>query len=144
MPTPPTTPGAPPVVVVGAGLSGLCCALRLHEAGREVVVVERSDRVGGRVATDRKDGFLLDRGFQVLLTSYPEVQDRLDLDALGLRAFRSGSAVRLPDRTFLDGLAGIDNEVEDTSAQTLLTKMIGKLYLYKVLLFCLVYHLSCL
>ncbi len=66
-----------------------------------MVVVERSDRVGGRVATDRRDGFLLDRGFQVLLTSYPEVQDRLDLDALELRAFRSGSAVRLPDRTCL-------------------------------------------
>ena len=88
-----------PAVVVGAGLSGLCCALRLHEAGRPVLVFDRADRVGGRVVTDVVDGFRIDRGFQVLLTSYPEVKARLDLDALGVRAFRPGSAVRLPDRT---------------------------------------------
>ncbi|MGC6486350.1 MAG: FAD-dependent oxidoreductase, partial [Planctomycetota bacterium] len=77
----------------------LCCALRLREAGREVLVVDRADRVGGRVVTDEVDGFRIDRGFQVLLTSYPEVKARLDLDALELQAFRSGSAVRLRDRT---------------------------------------------
>lgn len=88
-----------PAVVVGAGLSGLCCALRLHEAGRPVLVFDRADRVGGRVVTDVVDGFRIDRGFQVLLTSYPEVKARLDLDGLGVRAFRPGSAVRLPDRT---------------------------------------------
>ncbi|MGC6487314.1 MAG: FAD-dependent oxidoreductase, partial [Planctomycetota bacterium] len=60
---------AKPTVVVGAGLSGLCCALRLREAGREVLVVDRADRVGGRVVTDEVDGFRIDRGFQVLLTS---------------------------------------------------------------------------
>jgi len=89
----------PRTVVVGAGLSGLCCALRLHEAGRPVTVLEAAGRVGGRVATDAVDGFLLDRGFQVLLTAYPEVQARLDRRALGLEAFRPGSLVRLPDRT---------------------------------------------
>ena len=88
-----------PVAVVGAGLSGLCCAAHLHQAGAPVVVLERAHRVGGRVVTDERDGFLLDRGFQVLLTSYPEVRAMLDLDALGLAAFRPGSAVRLDDRT---------------------------------------------
>jgi phytoene dehydrogenase-like protein len=49
--------------------------------------------VGGRVRTDRVDGFLLDRGFQVHLTSYPEAQRVLDHDALGLRAFQPGALV---------------------------------------------------
>lgn len=64
------------------------------------MVLEQGDRVGGRVVTDRQDGFLLDRGFQVLLTAYPEVQARLDLDALQVRSFRSGSMVRMRDQTF--------------------------------------------
>ncbi len=58
--------GKPDVVVVGAGLAGLACALHLHEAGARVRVLESSDGVGGRVRTDLVDGFRLDRGFQVL------------------------------------------------------------------------------
>ncbi|HYN75292.1 MAG TPA: FAD-dependent oxidoreductase, partial [Candidatus Limnocylindria bacterium] len=60
------------VVVVGAGLAGLCAALRLAEAGLEVDVLEASDAVGGRVRTDRVDGLQLDRGFQLYNPSYPE------------------------------------------------------------------------
>ena len=63
-----------PVVIVGAGLSGLACAKHLTEAGMDVLVLERGERVGGRVRTDRIDGFLLDRGFQVLLDSYEEAR----------------------------------------------------------------------
>ncbi len=81
------------VVVVGAGLAGLSCARTLAEAGRTVVVLEASDGVGGRVRTDVVDGFRLDRGFQILLTAYPEVARQLDLDALDLRAFDPGSLV---------------------------------------------------
>ena len=85
---------APVVVVVGAGLAGLCCALDLSDAGVGVVVLESSDRVGGRVATDvHADGFLLDRGFQVLLDSYPCVRDRLNVPALGLGGFAPGAVV---------------------------------------------------
>lgn len=83
------------VAVVGAGLAGLACARRLQAAGRDVVVLEASDGVGGRVRTDRVDGFQLDRGFQVLLTGYPAARAQLDLDALDLRAFRPGVVIQL-------------------------------------------------
>jgi phytoene dehydrogenase-like protein len=82
------------VVVVGAGLAGLACARDLVQGGREVRVLEASDGVGGRVRTDVVDGFLLDRGFQVLLEAYPEVQRRIDLEALELRRFYPGALVR--------------------------------------------------
>lgn len=81
------------VVIVGAGLAGLSCAVRLHEAGRAVVVLEAADAAGGRVRTDEVDGFRLDRGFQVLLTGYPALQARFDLDALDLRAFSPGVVI---------------------------------------------------
>jgi phytoene dehydrogenase-like protein len=57
------------VLIIGAGLAGLCCAKRLAEAGITFEIVEGSDGIGGRVRTDEVDGFLLDRGFQVLLTA---------------------------------------------------------------------------
>jgi protoporphyrinogen oxidase len=61
-------------VVIGAGLSGLSAALTLQEAGAEVTVLESSDRAGGRVASDFIDGFILDRGFQLINLNYPEVK----------------------------------------------------------------------
>ncbi|MEZ5977403.1 MAG: NAD(P)/FAD-dependent oxidoreductase [Planctomycetota bacterium] len=82
------------VVVVGAGLAGLACARELAARGARCTVLESHDRVGGRVATDEVEGFLVDRGFQVLLDSYPEARRVLDLDALELRAFRPGALVR--------------------------------------------------
>ncbi|MFM8366572.1 MAG: FAD-dependent oxidoreductase [Candidatus Nanopelagicaceae bacterium] len=61
-------------VVIGAGLAGLNAALTLEKAGREVILLEASDRAGGRVATDEVDGFLLDRGFQLINANYPELK----------------------------------------------------------------------
>ncbi len=81
------------VVIVGAGLAGLTCALELHRAGVSARVVEASDAVGGRVRTDKHDGFLLDRGFQVILTAYPELSRHLDLAELDLRRFDNGALV---------------------------------------------------
>jgi phytoene dehydrogenase-like protein len=82
------------VYVVGAGLAGLRCARRLHEKGVAATVLEASDGVGGRVRTDRVDDFLLDRGFQVLLTAYPEAREALDYRELELHPFYPGAMVR--------------------------------------------------
>ena len=82
------------VIVVGAGLAGLTCAKVLAERGAEVVVFEASDGVGGRVRTDEKDGFLLDRGFQVYFTAYPIARRHLDPAALNLKPFDLGALVR--------------------------------------------------
>ena len=88
-----TTRPDEPVVVVGAGLAGLSCAVALHDAGIPVQVYEASDGIGGRVRTDHVDGFLLDRGFQVALTAYPEMHRQLDMPALDLQAFEPGALV---------------------------------------------------
>ncbi|MCA9768953.1 MAG: FAD-dependent oxidoreductase [Gemmatimonadetes bacterium] len=87
-----------PVIVIGAALAGLAAARRLVEAGVPVRVVEASDGVGGRVRTDDVGGFRLDRGFQVLLTAYPECQRVLDYPALDLRPFDPGATIRLRGR----------------------------------------------
>ncbi|PTL84007.1 NAD(P)/FAD-dependent oxidoreductase [Vitiosangium sp. GDMCC 1.1324] len=83
----------PNVIVVGAGLAGLTCARLLHQAKVKVRVLEASDGVGGRVRTDAVEGFLLDRGFQVFLTAYPEPRRWLDYEALGFQRFFPGARV---------------------------------------------------
>jgi phytoene dehydrogenase-like protein len=86
------------IVVVGAGLAGLCAALHLSRAGRDVVVLEAADGVGGRVRTDDVDGFLLDRGFQLYNPAYPEGRRVLDHRRLHLQAFAPGVVVALQGR----------------------------------------------
>ncbi|GGM07841.1 oxidoreductase [Streptomyces fumigatiscleroticus] len=78
------------VLVIGAGVAGLACAQDLCAAGLGVRVLEASDAVGGRMRSDRHDGFLVDRGFQVFNTSYPQVRRRLELRDLWLRPFTPG------------------------------------------------------
>ncbi|MCH2614060.1 MAG: FAD-dependent oxidoreductase [Opitutales bacterium] len=80
-------------VIVGAGIAGLRCALELQERGLKPLVLEASDRAGGRIRTDVVDGFHLDRGFQVLLTAYDECQSILDYDALNLGYLEPGAMV---------------------------------------------------
>ena len=83
-------PSSADVIIVGAGLAGLCCARELQAKGIGFQILEASDGIGGRVRTDAMDGFLLDRGFQVLLTAYPEAKRALDCTRLELKPFVPG------------------------------------------------------
>ena len=83
-----------PIVIVGAGLAGLVCARQLIRAGRRVVVLEREERVGGRVGTTvSRDGYRLDRGFQVIFAAYPALLRHVTLKSLSPRYFSSSTIV---------------------------------------------------
>lgn len=81
------------VVVIGAGISGLIAAYNLEQYGYTPLVLEASDRAGGRVKTDLVDGYQLDRGFQVLLEAYPMAKKYLDYESLDLQPLAAGALI---------------------------------------------------
>lgn len=93
-----TVPARAEVVVVGAGLAGLSAAVRLADAGCDVHLVEAGGHAGGRLASERVDGFVVDRGFQVLNTGYPRVAADLDVPALEMGWFWPGAVLRAEGR----------------------------------------------
>lgn len=108
------------VIVIGGGLAGLAACCELEKRGIDYLLLESSDEVGGRVRTDIVEGFLLDRGFAIFLTGYPEAQRVLDYDALDLKPFYAGADVRFngsfhrvadPFRHPMDGLLSLTNPV---------------------------------
>jgi len=98
------------VVVVGAGLGGLACAIRLAAAGREVIVVEREGHPGGRAGRLGVDGFEFDTG-PTVLTMPDLIADLLgtvgeDLDAwLELSRLDPAYRAHFPDGSTLDVIA---------------------------------------
>jgi len=88
------------VIIIGAGLSGLSAAVYLHRQGRKVLILEATERAGGRVKTDECDGFLMDRGFQVFLTAYPEPKSLLNYKDLQLKKMLPGATVLYDGGTF--------------------------------------------
>ena len=109
-----------PVLIVGAGMAGLACARTLQDAGVPFLLFDSDEEVGGRVRTDEVDGYRLDRGFQVLLTAYPEAQKFLDYEALDLKACYPGSRVWFggrfhrvadPFRHPIDGIMSLGNPI---------------------------------
>jgi phytoene dehydrogenase-like protein len=91
-----------PILIIGGGIAGLQAASILHTKRIDFILFEKQAYVGGRVSSIVKDGFILDRGFQVLQTSYPEVQRSLDLAELDLHFFESGAMVK--DQLFFNPL----------------------------------------
>jgi phytoene dehydrogenase-like protein len=79
--------------IIGGGISGLIAATVLEQNGFSPVIIEATDRVGGRVKTDVVSGYQLDHGFQVLLTAYPAAQKYLDFKSLELQEFLPGASI---------------------------------------------------
>lgn len=102
------TDSRPPVIVIGAGIAGLICAIELHRAGRAVVVLERETEAGGRVRSTRMQDLVVDHGFQVLFTAYPTLGAYLDQPALALRAFQPAAHIVRDGRASLIGDAWRD------------------------------------
>ena len=88
------------VVVVGAGLAGLSCAKHLMNNSVSFVVLEADQRIGGRLKSDVLDGFILNHGFQVLQTAYPEARRQLNYRRLELKPFAPGAMIRMGGRFF--------------------------------------------
>lgn len=82
------------VIVVGGGIAGLAAARAIVRAGHSVTLIEQDDQLGGRVRTDAVDGFLLDRGFQVLLSSYKQLNQELARERITLHPFEPGAQIR--------------------------------------------------
>ncbi len=81
------------IAIVGAGLAGLAAAVECERKGFSVLLLESTDRVGGRIKTDEVEGFKLDHGFQVLLTAYEKANEVFDMQALRLQEFASGALI---------------------------------------------------
>jgi protoporphyrinogen oxidase len=116
----PSQPKSTGVIVIGAGLAGLAAATHLNSHNIPFLLLEASDAVGGRVRTDVVDGFLLDRGFQIFITAYPEAQKLLHYPSLNLCNFYSGARVYYnsqfhtisnPLRHFWDSIQSLANPI---------------------------------
>ena len=79
--------------IIGAGVSGLIAATVLEQNGYSPVILESTDRPGGRLKTDILHGVPLDHGFQVLLTAYPMVKKYINLKALNCNYFKPGALI---------------------------------------------------
>jgi protoporphyrinogen oxidase len=91
------------ITIIGAGISGLITAIELERLGFNPIVIEASDRVGGRVKTDIIDGFQLDHGFQVLLEAYPQAKKYLNYKTLELQKLMPGAVIYKNGKTSLIG-----------------------------------------
>ena len=80
-------------VIIGGGLSGLSCAVRLEEQKRDYILIERSNRLGGRVGSVYENGNIYDIGFQVFNTAYQNTIRLFDENEIKLRMFKPGAVI---------------------------------------------------
>ena len=80
-------------VIIGGGLSGLSCAVRLEEQKRDYILIEKSNRLGGRVGSIYENGNIYDIGFQVFNTAYQNTIRLFDENEIKLRMFKPGAVI---------------------------------------------------
>ena len=83
----------PDVLIIGAGVAGITCAINCQENGLNYLLIEKDSRVGGRLGSIYDSGYIFDIGFQVFNTSYEITKQYLDLKQLDLKFFKPGSAI---------------------------------------------------
>jgi protoporphyrinogen oxidase len=124
--------------IIGAGISGLIAAQILENHGYHPTIIEASSTVGGRVKSDIVNGYTLDHGFQVLLTSYPAAKKYLNYEALDLQKllpgatlFKNGKAQTIGDPlrslsllfpTLLSNVGKLSDKIKILKLNTLLKK----------------------
>ena len=91
------------VHIIGGGISGLVAAQVLENSGFSPVILDAESRVGGRLKTDIVKGHQLDRGFQVLLSSYSAANKYLDYKSLNLQKLQAGSCVFADGKQYFFG-----------------------------------------
>lgn len=79
--------------IIGAGISGLIAAQVLENYGYHPTIIEATNTVGGRVKSDIVNDYILDHGFQVLLSEYPAAKKYLNYQALDLQKLVSGAVI---------------------------------------------------
>ena len=81
------------IVIIGAGIAGLACAMKLKKNNRNFIIIEQSNRVGGRVGSIKENEYIFDLGFQVYNTEYYETNSLLNLKELKLKVFKPGASI---------------------------------------------------
>ena len=91
------------IYIIGAGVSGLIAAYEIEKEGFNPIIIEQTNKIGGRVKTISEKGCAMDLGFQVLLSAYPSAKKYLDMKALELRKLESGALIYVNDKSYRIG-----------------------------------------
>ena len=80
-------------VIVGAGPSGLACAIQCQKNNKPFLLIEKNNRVGGRLGSFNENGYIFDLGFQVYNTAYEVTNSLLDMESVNLNYFKPGAVI---------------------------------------------------
>ena len=116
------------ITIVGAGIAGLSAAFELQQSGFEVMLLEGSERLGGKILTSEIEGFNIDAGPDSFLTRDPEMRELCFSLGVGdelvaptgkpAKVWVDGEMHNLPKRHFL----GVPLDLDELDELSLLTE----------------------